>query len=190
MIERKSLLLLGVFYRPPKSSRDVEERIAKMILDRGESNRVVVMGDCNFPNIDWKRNSSSTLDGSVFVQCVQEGFLTQYVDRPIRGEVTLDLVLGNEPGQVLDLEVGEHFGDSDHNSVTFTLVMERDRYIPQGKSYSWAKDNYDAIRQDLGCIGWGRKLQGLGTIEMRSLFKEQLLRVLDNYVPVRQGGSS
>ena len=84
--------------------------------------------------------------GQFFVQCVQEGFLTQYVDRPTRGEATLDLVLGNEPDQVLDLEVGEHFGDSDHNSVTFTLVMERDRYIPKGKSYSWGKGNYDAIR--------------------------------------------
>ena len=30
----------------------------------------------------------------------------------------------------------------------------------------------------------------MGTIEMWSLFKEQLLRVLDKYVPVRQGGSS
>ena len=181
--------LLGVFYRPPKSSRDVEERIAKMILDRSESSRVVVMGDFNFTNIDWNSYSSSTLEGSVFVQCVQEGFLTQYVDRPTRGETTLDLVLGNEPDQVLNLEVGEHFGDSDHNSVTFTLVMERDRCIPKGRSYCWGKGNYEAIRRDLGHIGWSRKLQGLGTTEMWSLFKEQLLRVLDKYVPVRQGGS-
>ena len=65
--------LLGVFYRPPNSSRNVEERIARMILEKSESNRVVVMGDFNFPNIDWESYSSSTLDGSVFVQCVQEG---------------------------------------------------------------------------------------------------------------------
>ena len=43
-----------------------------MILDRSESNRVVVMGDFNFTNIDWKRYCSGTLEGSVFVQCVQE----------------------------------------------------------------------------------------------------------------------
>eukprot|EP00061_Rhincodon_typus_P011703 g36927.t1 len=47
-------------------------------------------------------------------------------NRPTRGDATLDLVLDNETGQVLDLKGGEHFGDSDHNSVTFTLAMEKD----------------------------------------------------------------
>eukprot|EP00061_Rhincodon_typus_P004115 g21784.t1 len=85
----------------------------------------------NFPNIDWKLFSCNSLDGADFVQYVQEGFPTQYVDRPTRGEATLDLVLGNELGQVLELLVGERFGGSDHNSVTFTIVMEKDRYIQQ-----------------------------------------------------------
>jgi len=67
------------------------------------------MGDFNFPNIEWKLFRSKSLDGVVFVQCVQEAFLTQYVDSLTRGEAILDLVLGNEPGQVLDLLVGEHF---------------------------------------------------------------------------------
>ncbi|MBB6707146.1 hypothetical protein, partial [Proteus mirabilis] len=132
------------------------------------------MGDFNFPDIDWENYSSSSLDGSVFVQCVQESFLTQYVDRPTRGEAILDLVLGNEPGQVLELEVGEHFGDSDHNSVIFTLVMERDKCVLQGKSYSWGQGNYDAVRHDLGCVAWKSRLQGKSVNDMWSLFKEQL----------------
>ena len=49
--------------------------------------------------------------------CVQEGSLTQYVDKPTRGEAVLDLVFGNEPGQVSDLSVGEHFRDSDLNYI-------------------------------------------------------------------------
>ena len=40
-----------------------------------------------------------------------------------RNKAVLDLVLGNEPGQVSDLSVGEHFGDSDHNSISFTLAI-------------------------------------------------------------------
>jgi len=118
---------------------------------------------------------------------VQEGFLTQYVYRPTRGGATLDLVLGNEPGQVLDLFVGEHFGDNDHNSVTFTIAMERDRNIHQGEAYNWGKGNYDAIKQELWNIRWEQKLLGKVTIEMWNLFKEQTLRVFDMYVPVRQG---
>jgi len=97
--------------------------------------------------------------------------------------------VGNEPGQVLDLFVGELFGDSDHNSVTFSIAMERDRNIRQGKVYNWGKGNYDAMRQELGSIRWEQKLSGKGTTEMWNLFKEQILRVLDMYVPVRQGGN-
>ncbi|MBB6725689.1 hypothetical protein H7F00_18750, partial [Proteus mirabilis] len=105
------------------------------------------MGDFNFPNIDWMLFRSSRLDGAVFVQCVQEAFLTQNVDCPTRGEAILDLVLGNEPGQVMGWIVGEHFGDGDHNSVTFTLVMERYRCVQQGRFYNCGKGKHDAIRQ-------------------------------------------
>jgi len=69
--------LFGVFYRPPNSDKDVEENVAKQILDRCGSHMVVVIGDFNFPNIDWNLYNSNSLDGAVFVQCVQEGFLTQ-----------------------------------------------------------------------------------------------------------------
>ena len=92
-----------------------------------------------------------------------------------RGGATLDLVLGNEPGQVLDLVVGEHFGESDHNLVSFIIAMERDRAIRQSKVYNWGRGNYDAIRQELGSIRWEQKLSGKGTNEKWSLFKEQIL---------------
>ena len=59
-----------------------------------------MMGDFNFPNIDWNIPRVRGLDGEVFVRCVQEGFLTQHVDKPTRGEAVLDLILANEPGQV------------------------------------------------------------------------------------------
>ena len=184
-----AVTLLGVYYRPPNSNREVEEEIAKQIMDRCGGHRVVIVGDFNFPNIDWNLCRSNSSDGAVFVQCVQEGFLTQYVDRPTRGGATLDLVLGNEPGQVLDLVVGEHFGDSDHNSVSFVVAMEREKAIRQGKVYNWGRGNYDAVRQELGGIRWELKLSGKGTNEKWNFFKEQILRVLDRYVPVRQGGN-
>eukprot|EP00061_Rhincodon_typus_P003669 g20671.t1 len=67
-----------------------------------------------------------------------------------RGEAILDLVFGNEPGQVSDLSVGEHFGDSDsdsdHNSLIFTIVMERDRSRWYGKVFNWERRNYNAVR--------------------------------------------
>ena len=69
-----AVTLLGVFYRPPNSNRDVEEKIAKQILDRCGSHRVVVMGDFNFPNIDWNLYNSNSLDGVSFCPVCAGGF--------------------------------------------------------------------------------------------------------------------
>eukprot|EP00061_Rhincodon_typus_P008719 g31581.t1 len=91
------------------------------------------MGDFNFPNIDWNLLSENRLDGADFVKYAQEGFLTKYVDRLTRWKTILDLVIGNELGQVSDLLVGEHFSDRDHNFLTFTIVMERVRSRRYGK---------------------------------------------------------
>jgi len=40
----------------------------------------------------------------------------------------LDLGLGNEPGQVIKVSVGEHFGNSDHNSLSFKLLVDKDTW--------------------------------------------------------------
>ncbi|XP_067870180.1 probable G-protein coupled receptor 139 [Heterodontus francisci] len=39
---------------------------------------VVVIGDFNFPNIDWNLLSANSLDGAVFVRCVQEDLLPKF----------------------------------------------------------------------------------------------------------------
>eukprot|EP00061_Rhincodon_typus_P002758 g18386.t1 len=84
-----------------------------------KSSRVVVMVDFNFPHIDWDSFSVWGSDGAEFVKSIQEGVLKQYVDSPTRKGAVLDLALGSEPGQVVNVSVGKQLGNSDHNSVTF-----------------------------------------------------------------------
>ena len=96
--------MLGVYYRPPNSQREIEEQICRQILARCKSNRVVVVGDFNFPYIDWDSLSARGVDGAEFVRSVQEGFLKQYVDSPTREGAILDLVLGNEPARWLTFQ--------------------------------------------------------------------------------------
>eukprot|EP00061_Rhincodon_typus_P010747 g35270.t1 len=130
-IRKGEITMLGVFYRPPNSPRDTEEQICNQILERCEKSRVVVVGDFNFPLIDGDSLRARGSDGEQFVRCVQEGFLRQYVDNPTREETILDLVLGNEPAQVIDVSVGEHFGLSDHNSIRFRVVVDKDKTGPR-----------------------------------------------------------
>ena len=117
--------MLGVYYRLPNSQQEIEEQICRQILARCKSNRVVVVGDFNLPYINWYSLSAWGVDGAEFVRSTQEGFLKQYVDSPTREGAILDLVLGNEPSHVVDVSVGEQFGNSDHNSVSFKVLMDK-----------------------------------------------------------------
>jgi len=109
-------------------------------LCKNNNNRVIILGVVNFPNINWDRHSGQDLDGVDFLKCEQESFLNQYVEGPTRKGVVLDLILGNEAGQVVEVVVGEHFSDSDHNMVQFKLVMDKEidklqkKYFGLGKS--------------------------------------------------------
>lgn len=43
----------------------------------------------------------------------------------------------------------EHFRDSDHNSVGFTVIMERNKVSSDINAQKWDKANFIIIRQDL-----------------------------------------
>jgi len=59
------------------------------------------------------------------------------------------VVLENEHGQVVDVSVGEQFGNSDHNSVSFDVLMDKDKCSPHFKVLNWMKTNCNNIRQEL-----------------------------------------
>ena len=181
-----AVTMLGVYYRPPNSPREVEERICQEILDRCKKNRVVVAGDFNFPGIDWKSRRAGNLNGEEFVKCVQEGALEQYVDSPTREGAILDLVLGNEPGQVFKVSVGEHVASSDHNSISFRIAMEKDEWRPKGKVLDWGKANFSGIRQKLAAVDWERLFEDKSTSGMWESFREQLVGMQDRHVPVKK----
>eukprot|EP00061_Rhincodon_typus_P000926 g13208.t1 len=103
--------MLGLYYRHPNSECELEVQICRQVLERCRSNRVVVMGDFNCPNIDWDSLNVRGLDGAEFVRSIQKGFIEQYVNSPTREGAILDLVLGNEPDQVVEVSVGDYFGN-------------------------------------------------------------------------------
>ena len=45
--------MLGEYCRPPNSPQETEEQLCSQILEQCEKSRVVVVGNFNFPHIDW-----------------------------------------------------------------------------------------------------------------------------------------
>lgn len=59
------IALMGLYHR----------RICWEITDRYMNNKVVIIGDHNFPNIDYDGQNTKGLNVAEFVKCAQEGFL-------------------------------------------------------------------------------------------------------------------
>ena len=55
------------------------------------------MGDFNLPGRDWVQEQGKGREDEDFLVLVQDCFLTQFDDKPMRGSAVLDLLLSNDP---------------------------------------------------------------------------------------------
>jgi len=66
--------------------------------------QVLVMGDFNYPHIDWININSTDKSSEQFLDLLQDCYLTQHVTEPTRNNI-LDLVLTSECNMVDYIEV-------------------------------------------------------------------------------------
>ena len=77
-------------------------KLISRISERFNGNSILLVGDFNYRDIDWKKDMSNTNDSHVaskFLDCVHENFLYQLVEEPThqRGSQTpslIDLISG------------------------------------------------------------------------------------------------
>ena len=131
-LNKQDNLLVGLIYRSPSGSEESENNANLLKLINEATGRkfsqVLMMGDFNFPNGDWeswnnKSDNTETQDYK-FIQCIQDNFLHQHVNKPTRWRGTdtphvLDLVFTNEENMVSELEYLSPLGKSDHCVLQF-----------------------------------------------------------------------
>lgn len=61
-----------------------------------------------------------------FDKCAKESFINQYIKGSVREGATPNLLLGNTLRQVTEVTVGR----SDHNSIRFKVITEKDMTDP------------------------------------------------------------
>ena len=78
--------------------------------------QLVIMGDFNFPNIDWKLYSfaSNDLISSVFLNSIFDVNLLQFVNQPTRGNNILSLILSNRCDNIDNVMICEPISDHCH----------------------------------------------------------------------------
>ena len=172
---------MGVVYRSPNGDLKENDLVCKLV-EKAASGHVVIMGDFNYPDIEWDFLTAGNV-GKNFLDQVQDSFLFQHVDFPTRGNNILDLVLSSEEGMVSNLTTLGKLGASDHDILFFNLctkvnIKHNQRLVPNFRRANWQQ-----INQDMAMIDWDTLLEGKDVEESWSVFKSKLLQICGKHVP-------
>ncbi|PKU47176.1 rna-directed dna polymerase from mobile element jockey-like [Limosa lapponica baueri] len=91
----KANIAVGVCYRPPNQSSEVDEAFCKQLGEISQSLTFVLVGDFNLPDMCWEYNTAERKQSRRFLEYVKDNFLTQLVSEPTREGALLDLLLVN-----------------------------------------------------------------------------------------------
>ena len=179
-------------YRPPYYSNDDFLYLQNMlsVIDKLniEKHRTVIMGDFNFPSVDWNYYSAPHEKCyDLFVDFVNDNGLQQHVFEPTRNSNILDLVFTNTDDIVSSLSVAPPFSTSDHNIIKFSFAVGD---VPDGSVYDcnyyfdFQNADYSDMMTHLASIDWYYEFSFLSSVEEYwNLFKMYVHTAIEKCVP-------
>ena len=186
-------LLIGCIYRSPSSDEDNVQELNKLIRSIGDKSKeyssIVLVGDFNFPNIDWNLCTGKDDMSNNFIEAVRDAFLYQIVEENTRSQVDqnpslIDLILVNDENMVEEVKHSDPIGRSDHCVLDFTLKVNSWK-ANQGKEtfrYNYKKANFKDLKEVLS-IDWEDYLGGKSCKEMTEIFMNTLEEKMDDHIP-------
>jgi len=196
---KSSSLLLGLCYRSPNSDKNNNDlllrSLEKMMAKRGEQ-RILVMGDFNYPGIDFSNfavNGGANSDENRFYDKIQDLFLIQNVTEATRvreGQIPslLDYVFTDEENVVDEMICEVPLGKSDHVCITWKLKMERQE-AGDGRMgrLDYYRGDYGAIGAALELVDWaGRMVDEVGLEAKWNFFKQTVSDLVNKHVPKKR----
>lgn len=190
-------LVVCLFYRSPTSVAPIEQlRDTLCEITNMNFSHVLVMGDFNFPNINWDNMTTNTqninADDYKFVEYVQDNYWYQHVKEATRWRENeephiLDLVFTNEADMIENISYLSPLGKSDHVVITFlfkcyTVLEQKTKMI---KCYN--RTDYVKMNRSVAATPWTEILERSNDINEKWMnFKETLMEIENKYVPVRK----
>ena len=189
------VLLVGVVYRAPSSSNINNQNLTSIIgklHEQANFTNLLIMGDFNFPAINWVESyctGSDSSAASLFFDTVQDSFLVQHVTSNTRhrqGQQSslLDLIFTLDPNSVDDITHLSPLGSSDHVCLLwkykcFDKVSSPKKNVAM---YNYRKGDYEAMNDYLGSINWCEILSGNVHNDWQ-VFKAIVQEAMVKYIP-------
>ena len=149
---------------------------------------IILVGDFNFPDINWDTLSGSSLSSKSFCDFVFQNNLSQLVHSPthLKGSI-LDLVLTNSDELLSNVEVipPHHSLSSDHYIISFQLSLlksltprQKPRYV-----FDFPKANLTGLCNFLLDFDFSSCLASVNTEYVWSAIKQAIYTGMDQFIP-------
>ena len=168
-------------YRSPNSLDINNEKLCELL--KLIKPNTVIIGDINYPNINWK-NLTSDQKSASFVEAAQDMLLEQVIEFPthIKGNI-LDLILTNIPEKLINVEEIGRLGKSDHCLIYFELLFKCNETHNHETYFKWNMGDYNAINRNLAQVDWNIEFDGCDTYESWNIFKDKLNTLVNTFIP-------
>ena len=199
-------MCIFVLYRPPSSSKESFSRLLQFIdtcvaEETDDTYQLCITGDLNLPFINWESmnfgrgaTTDSQESASAFLTTINKLMMTQYINKPTRGNNILDIFCTNNDNLVKCFNT-ENTTLSDHCLVRICLDLnETIKTSPTTEgldfegfaSLDFYKADYENLNKAIAQVDW-KSLQDLCTNdEFPILFSMTLYQLCEIYVPKKR----
>ena len=199
-----SRMIICILYRPPEaplaSFKPVLETISSYISGH-DNYDLCLLGDFNFPCIDW--NTLSIIPGatSITIQCMETFFdfmadhlLSQYILEPTRKDNILDLCLSNSPNLISHVSTCDT-AMSDHRITDIMLSYNPcnpstpsppDFNDVSFRCFDFNRTDFDSLNANLESINWKQLCELCLPEEFPELMTLVLLQICEICCPRKQ----
>ncbi|KAM9608247.1 uncharacterized protein ACIBXB_000772 [Morphnus guianensis] len=172
---------MRVCYRPPDQEDQTDEAPYRQLGAASHSQALVIMGKFNHPNICWRDNTAGHKQSRRLLECIDDNFLLEVIEEPMRGGAMLDLVLTNKEGLVGNVKLKGSLGCSDHETVEIKVLRAARRAHSKLATLAFRRADFGLFRDLLGRVRCDKALEGRGAQESWLIFKGHLLQAQDQY---------
>jgi len=149
----KCLLTIAAVYRNLSSDKNNYTFLFNFIndLNNNTTNKLLIVGDFNFCNIDWVTWTCSNKHVSKFLDCLKDNYLLQHVSSPTRQRGLqmphiLDLIISNDDF-IEDILYLSPLGKSDHSVLQFNVTINLNK--ADSIKFNYCKGNYEGLNNYL-----------------------------------------
>ena len=184
---------LHVFYRSPNATPEMNKNVVTYV--KGVPHNSVLIGDFNYPEIDWPSLYCALTPGKLFLDTVNDKFLNQHVDFPTNltpqpnGSITatsIDLVLTDNDDLIASVKPVGQLGASHHSMIMLELITPSHSNDTSELVPDYAKADFSAMREKISLIDWKEKLDILDASNSWECFKETVSSTVAAFIPMKK----